>query len=482
MDEGASPLSSALSSPRFDGPSSPCPPPERTTPENLSAIHLLEPSVSLNTTDPNSNESFEMHGGASPAATPSSVSATLRKPKPKPGALKKIEKEPKQGPLTMEPGALHVFGLTVTREGVVQGNSGPDENLPRFSPKTVDTPLTDVSHTFSATNSGDKDKDSALTDWQSAGTSSEGRPILSLNPRQKRGVRWEDVSQNGRVLGTGATGVVYKVKDALGHAYAKKVIQVDPEAASQIRAELQAVLSAHQCQNIVRSFGAFFVDGVLSIVTEYMNVGSLADVTENLLKDHIVPTEPLRCILYQTLLGLDFLHTAKSGAKTRPQIHRDIKPANILLNERGVVKLSDFGCMKQSNTTLGCANSFIGTRVYMSPERLRGDTYGVSADIWSFGVVAYECATGQAAFCQKGPFEVLQAVERPITVPPTVTPPLADLIRSCLQQDPQLRPPARSLFLCPFLKPVAEDPQKPLQNWLQGLKLGLEGRSNSNGR
>lgn len=75
-------------------------------------------------------------------------------------------------------------------------------------------------------------------------------------------------------------------------------------------------------------------------------------------------------------------------------IHRDIKPENVLLNSRGEVKIADFGVSKHLDKTHGLANTFVGTLIYMSPERITNKKYGHNCDVWSFGLVMYELATG----------------------------------------------------------------------------------------
>ena len=84
-----------------------------------------------------------------------------------------------------------------------------------------------------------------------------------------------------------------------------------------------------------------------------------------------------------------FLHT------TKHQMHRDIKPENILLNSEGQLKLTDFGISKQLEKTYAITNTFVGTLIYMSPERMGGKNYSYSSDIWSLGLVILELACGK---------------------------------------------------------------------------------------
>lgn len=131
-------------------------------------------------------------------------------------------------------------------------------------------------------------------------------------------------------------------------------------------------------------------------------------------------------MVVQVLKGLWYLHNKKHI------IHRDLKPSNLLINHRGQVKITDFGVSAILDSTSSVADTFTGTYVYMSvsvavhlvfasifdvfstsqdswnvfslqPERISGGKYGYKSDIWSFGLVLLECATGEFPFSSPNP-------------------------------------------------------------------------------
>lgn len=95
------------------------------------------------------------------------------------------------------------------------------------------------------------------------------------------------------------------------------------------------------------------------------------------------------------LMGLEYLHTK------RKIIHRDIKPQNILINSKGEIKITDFG-ISSTIHTMQKLTTYVGTAIYMSPERLLGEKYDRDSDLWSLGVLMAECLLGEHPIKQKG--------------------------------------------------------------------------------
>ncbi|KAL5274506.1 MAP2K1 family protein [Megaselia abdita] len=194
----------------------------------------------------------------------------------------------------------------------------------------------------------------------------------------------EEIEKLGE-LGSGNGGVVFKVRHLKTHLImARKLIhlEVKPAIKKQIMTELKVL---HQCNfpHIVGFFGAFYNDGEISICMEYMDGGSLDLILKRAGR---IPEAILSKITLAVLKGLSYLRDKHAI------MHRDVKPSNILVNSSGEIKICDFGVSGQLIDSM--ANSFVGTRSYMSPERLQGTHYSVQSDIWSLGLSLIEMAIG----------------------------------------------------------------------------------------
>jgi serine/threonine protein kinase len=207
-----------------------------------------------------------------------------------------------------------------------------------------------------------------------------------LSQKQKVGELNADDFDNLGDLGAGNGGVVTKVMHRpSGLIMARKLIhlEVKPAIRTQIIRELKVL---HECNSphIVGFYGAFYSDGEINICMEYMDGGSLDLLLK---KANRIPEQILGKVTIAVIKGLNYL-------REKHQImHRDVKPSNILVNSRGEIKICDFGVSGQLIDSM--ANSFVGTRSYMSPERLQGNHYTVQSDIWSLGLSLVEMAIGR---------------------------------------------------------------------------------------
>ncbi|VDM37212.1 unnamed protein product [Toxocara canis] len=187
-------------------------------------------------------------------------------------------------------------------------------------------------------------------------------------------------------LGHGNGGVVHQVMHKPSKVImARKLVhlEVKPSVRSQILKELD-VLNKCNSPYIVGFYGAFTDNNDISICMEYMDGLSLDVVMKKVGR----LTEPrVGRIAVAVIRGLSYL---KDEHKI---LHRDVKPSNILVNSRGEIKLCDFGVSGMLIDSM--ANSFVGTRSYMAPERLTGSHYNVQSDVWSFGLSLVELSIGR---------------------------------------------------------------------------------------
>ncbi|KAL0573240.1 MAP kinase kinase (MEK) [Marasmius crinis-equi] len=190
-------------------------------------------------------------------------------------------------------------------------------------------------------------------------------------------------------LGMGNGGSVMKVEHVpSGIIMAKKVVLIDakPSVRKQILRELHIM---HLCDSpyIVSSYGAFLQDPNICICMEFMDKRSFDGIYK---RTGAIDIDIVGKVAESVLKGLLYLYDVHHI------IHRDIKPSNILLNSEGDVKLCDFGVSGELINSL--ANTFVGTSIYMSPERIQGAEYSIRSDVWSLGITIVELAHGRFPF------------------------------------------------------------------------------------
>ncbi len=164
---------------------------------------------------------------------------------------------------------------------------------------------------------------------------------------------------------------------------------------------------------------------------------------------------------------LDIVAQSASGleaAHAKGLVHRDIKPGNLMIKGDGVVKITDFGIAKaMEGADLTLPGSILGTARYMAPEQLANKGYGPPSDIFSLGVVAYQCVSGSTPFGDRDPAAGAFAVLNE-EIPPLrrdIAPEVASLIASMLQKNPVERPTSttvanRARFLATQIRPTPD--------------------------
>ena len=242
-------------------------------------------------------------------------------------------------------------------------------------------------------------------------------------------------------LGRGGMAKVYHGEDTvLGRTVAIKVLAPqfadDPNFVRRFRREAQAAARISN-QNLVSVFDTGSDDGVHFIVMEFVEGRTLAELLTR--GGRIMPGRAID-------IAMDVCR-ALGAAHAQGVIHRDIKPGNIMLNQRGDVKVTDFGIARMTTTTADSITqtaAVLGTASYLSPEQAQGQPVDGRSDIYSLGCVLYEMVTGRPPFLGDSPVtvaskHVLEQPASPSKVNPDVSSDLDSVILRALSKNPENR-------------------------------------------
>ncbi len=258
--------------------------------------------------------------------------------------------------------------------------------------------------------------------------------------------------------GAGGMGEVYKARDTrLDRTVAIKVLPAhlssNPELKLRFEREAKSI-SALQHPHICALFDVGSQDGVDFLVMEFLEGETLS---ERVQQKGALPIDQVLKIGIEVADALEKAH--RQGI-----LHRDLKPGNIMLTKAGA-KLMDFGLAKASGLAMGAtsvssltaavtrtspaspvtqAGTIVGTFQYMSPEQLEGKEADARSDIFAYGAVLYEMATGKRAFEGKSQISVMSAIlekePEPISaIQPTIPPAFEHIVKRALAKDPDER-------------------------------------------
>ena len=242
-------------------------------------------------------------------------------------------------------------------------------------------------------------------------------------------------------IATGGMGEVWRGTDQiLGRPVAIKMLAAMHAEDEQFRARFQAEARyaaslSHPGIARVFDYGEHSPLGGPYLIMELVDGQPLSEILE---RYHRIDPDVVLDIISQAARALDIAHQAGI-------VHRDIKPGNLLIMADGTTKITDFGIAKANSMQalqLTATGIVMGTALYVSPEQATGSPLTGSSDIYSLGVVAYECLAGDPPFIADQPLAIaIMHKHDPVPpLPADVPQPVADLVMSMLAKNPDGRP------------------------------------------
>ncbi|WOQ69691.1 protein kinase [Microbacterium limosum] len=247
------------------------------------------------------------------------------------------------------------------------------------------------------------------------------------------GGRYELISR----IAIGGMGEVWEATDhVIGRTVAIKILKDeymgDPGFLERFRAEARhAALVNHEGIASVFDYGE--ENGSAFLVMELVPGEALSTILE---REGALSSDKTLDITAQTSAALQAAHAAGL-------VHRDIKPGNLLITPDGRVKITDFGIARIADQVpLTATGQVMGTVQYLSPEQASGHPASPATDIYSLGIVAYECLAGKRPFTGESQVAIAMAQinEQPPPLPPTVAEPVRNLVMAMIAKKPEDRP------------------------------------------
>ncbi len=239
------------------------------------------------------------------------------------------------------------------------------------------------------------------------------------------------------LIGRGGMGEIYRAFDLkldqdVALKFLPEALERDERALSRLLGEVR---NARQVShpNVCRVYDVAEAEGRHFLTMEHVRGDDLASILQSRER---LPAETALSIARQLCAGL-------AAAHDRGVLHRDLKPSNILIDERGVARIADFGLAEASAVPEG-ARAAEGTPSYMAPEQLAGKEVTQRSDLYALGLVLYELFTGRSAHGGGSRVDLLRLRESPppplSTLAPDIDPGVERAVRRCLESAPARRP------------------------------------------
>ena len=242
-------------------------------------------------------------------------------------------------------------------------------------------------------------------------------------------------------VGRGGMGMVYRAIDRdLGEQVAVKTLRPellrDPAQIERFKGEIR--LTRHITdKHVVRTHDFGERDGLCYLTMEYVEGITVRELLDTRGRLGVSPTLAIATQLAQSLVA----------AHGQGVIHRDIKPQNLLLDREGGLKVMDFGIARLAGGSHGLTEvgMTIGTPDYMSPEQMLGETVTERSDLYSVGVVLFECLTGRLPFVANSAVALIakslrEAPPDPVSLNPEIPSPVSTLVLRLMAKVPEERP------------------------------------------